>query len=269
MMALLVQQEVIPYFEYQSIPTYRGLLKDRPVRELVRRSIYLGGEVVGEAQTVIYPGTNDGRNIYTEFDMSLSGILKMLKMDARLLGATDRISLISRQRLNASYRLDGFDINGRVLVPVHAQGERQEDVMKVSYELAMVKGKAEIPFEKTSMMTSEFSPMLGVGKPSVGKRWKLQTLQMDILSGRPSFMTIYARIEDRELIDYKGKKVPAYRVEFRKEIGKELPLSRLWVDEEGEVLVEEQKIFALSCRIVLEERTALTPEQVTQRTDKR
>jgi hypothetical protein len=264
MMSALVQNEVIPYFEYQAQPSYRTLLKDRPTREYYMRTIYMGNDLVGHSRTMVYPALNNTQQIMTRYEMSLSGLLQMMGMNKSLENAVDKISLVSRQSINAAYQLESFTMKGKVLLEVSVDGRRDGDQMKIHYNVANIKGTADLPFEKMSMMGGAYTPVQAIGKPAVGKQWKLQTLDVDIFSGKPRFVTVFARIEDKETIVYQGKKVEAFRIEFRKELKKELPLSRLWVDHTGEVLVEEVNVFNLSCRIVLEKKELATPEQVAQ-----
>lgn len=262
MMAALVQNEVIPYFEYQASPTYRSLLREKPSREFSVRTIHLGSDVVGQSRTMIYPGPDDSRHVFTEFDMSLSGLLSMMGMKRQLNSAVDRISIVSKQTINSSFQLESFKMNGQVMLPIHVEGKRVGNVMKVDYVMASMKGSSELPFEKMAMLGGSYTPLQGVGKPVVGKKWKLQTLDIDLFSGKPKFVTVFARIEAKETIVYLGRNIEAYRIEFRKDVNKELPLSRLWVDEEGDVLIEEMQVFNLSCRVVLEKKERASQEQV-------
>lgn len=264
MMAALVQNEVIPYFEYQASPTYRSFLKERPSREYSIRTVYLGSEPVGQSRSMIYPGPHESRYVFTEFDMSLAGLLNMMGMKKQLNSAVDRVSIVSKQTINAAYQLEAFTMKGQVMLPINVEGKREGDQMKVSYNVASMKGVTELPFERMAMLGGSYTPLQGIGKPVVGKKWKLQTLDIDVFSGKPRFVTVFARIEAKETTSYQGRNIEAYRIEFRKDLNKELPLSRMWVDEEGEVLIEEMQVFNLSCRVVLEKKESATPDQVTR-----
>jgi hypothetical protein len=264
MMAALVQNEVIPYFEYQASPTYRSFLKERPTREFSLRTVYLGSEAVGQSRTMIYPGPHESRQVFTEFDMSMAGLLTMMGMKKQLNSAVDRISIVSRQSINAAYQLEWFKMSGQVMLPIKVEGRREGNLMKVTYDVASMKGETDLPFERMAMLGGSYTPLQGVGKPSVGKKWKLQTLDVEVFSGKPKFVTVFARIEAKETIVYQGRNIEAYRIEFRKDLNKELPISRLWVDEDGEVLIEEMQVFNLSCRVVLEKKEPATPEQVSR-----
>jgi hypothetical protein len=110
-----------------------------------------------------------------------------------------------------------------------------------------------------------YNPLEGIGKPQVGKRWKIQTLDVDVFAGRPKLSAVFAQIAEREAVEHRGNKVSAYRVDVYKALDGSPPLSQVWINEEGEVLIEQMKVYNLSCRIVLVEKRILTPQEVADR----
>jgi hypothetical protein len=269
MMYHLCRSEVLPYFEYRSTPTYHSVLRNRVDRQIVRRSIHMGQEAVGESVTAFAPGPRETRRIVTRFEMSLEGLLKMMGMGNQLSAAVDRVSVVSEQRIGAGYRLDSFLMKGQILVPVEIEGIREGDQMRISYHVATMQGESVLPFDHSAMLGGGYTPLQGIGRPQIGKRWKLQSLDPNVFMGKPKLVTIFARIEDVETIEVLGKRVQAYRIEFRKDLNKELPLSRMWVDEEGEVLLEEMQVFNLQCRIVLEEKREATAKEIEEFLEKK
>jgi hypothetical protein len=265
MMSEMLQREIVPYFEYQASPSYRTMLRERAQRELVRRTIRIGTEHIGEAVTVIYPGPGGGTHQFTDLKLSLRGMLPMLRLDQKLPQALDKISIQTRVFIDVAFQLESFSSSGDLLVPVQIEGRRQGDVVQITYQIDRVRGSVELPFDKLSMLAGLSSPMEGVGKPALGKRWKIQTLDVELWSAKPRMTTVFAQIVEREYMDHKGKKVLAFRIDVRRKLDDGRPLSQVWVDDQGEVIVEQMDVLGrIPCTIELEEKRSLTAGEVSE-----
>jgi hypothetical protein len=250
MMAALVRQEVLPYFEYQAPPSYRDLLKDLRVAELTRGEIQAAGVKVGDIESMA-ERLFDGN----------SRIRSRASMEARILGggekATDKmmLGLKTETIVDALYRLQrtsceidlGFGV-------ARIQGTREGDYLNARLEfiqgkriLGGVKQRVELPRE--GRIGDLFQPFPGGGSLFVGKKWKIPTMTADMTG--PKMGWLYAAVTERETILWNEKPVDTHRVEIRTEPTEEKrPTHISWCRDDGTALKQQMTFQSLVYEIV-------------------
>ncbi|MBI2933058.1 MAG: hypothetical protein HYY16_15550 [Planctomycetes bacterium] len=251
MMAALVKREVLPFFEYETAPSYRTMLRGLEQPQMERRAVYLGGERRGQAETVTEPRSNGHFRARSRMD---------LKVDAGPLGAMP-LRLRTEVNIDPAYQLSDFSLVTEVLgAPIRVSGVRRGEKLLINYGTPLAKGMpSEIDFPRDMTLSDSFLPYAGGVKLSVGKKWRIQMLDM-ALSGVQT-VTAFARVERQETIKWRGADVPTVVVEIRRRENSELPWQTLWVDEKGVVIMEQMTFDRLLYSIVLEEKRTLTPEE--------
>lgn len=259
MMAVLFNREVLPYFEYHASPSYRTLLKEKPSHELTRKVLYLGSQRAGESILVVYPGSRGCTFISSNFSLSLKGLERLRGLD-RLEGLETTITMRSTVRVDPNFELEWLQAEGRMLWPVEIKAERVAQRLRTAVRFAGREHREEVELPPNALMASDFLPLASVGRPREGKKWRFQLIQPDL--GGVKFVTVYAQIMEKEPKLYKGKVIPLFRVEVRKDPAKELAMYRMWVDDEGEVLIEEMTLLTMPYTAVLEEKRTITPAEL-------
>jgi len=242
MMFTLVRREVVPYFDYQTPPSYRDVLRDLRLAELTKGEIQAAGMPVGRIETMSERIPDGTVRIRTWADMN-----------ARILGtgkqATDNvpIKLKSESVVDALYRLSSLwseiDVGFGVAT---VDGVREGDFLNVKFSLGTgkktfgaVSQKVEVP--KEGMMGDLFQPFSGGGSLFVGKKWKIPTMTADVTGARLSWL--YASVTDREEILWRDEKVQTMRVEIRTEPTEEKrPTHISWCRSDG-IAVKQQFTF--------------------------
>ena len=259
MMYFLFQREVRPYFEYQAPPSYRQALSRRDRPEAQKRAVFFGAERIGEAESLTEPIAEGGARMRSR-----------LVMRTRPFGmpGDDRAYLSSDTRLDSAYELSEFRMDGLLQgIPVRAKGERQGEKLNVSYNIsALFKDTILLDFPRDATISDNFLPYQGGTRLSEGKKWKMRIFDLGNLispgkKDRVALTEFYAAVTGRERVALRSREVSAFRIEVRKEPNDPLWAYLLWVDEEGTVLKQHQKINKLICEIVLEEQKLLTAEQ--------
>lgn len=251
MMTALVKREILPHFEYQAAPTYRTMFRNRRTPELERRTIYLGSEKRGSVEALFEPLENGHYRTRTKFEMTV---------------AVPRVgdfamSLFTEVGVDPTFQLSDFVIASKSLgMPIRVAGMRRGDKLRMNYGTMKLKSAPEeVDFPKDMTLSDGFVPYAGGVKLSVGKKWKLQTMDVSLTGLTPA--VAFARVERREAKRWQGREVPTYVVEIRKRESDELPAHTLWVNEEGVVVLEELSYDKLLYRIVLDEKRTLTADE--------
>jgi hypothetical protein len=256
MMASLVRMEILPYLEYQEPPSYRTLLQGRREAELLRRTVWLGRTCIGSIDTLTQPLPNGAYTIHTRSDIDVA---PMLEEPLRRQIADGRLRLLSMFTVDPAFQLDGFQMDGRFMIPFTVQGTRLGPKLTVQYDLVLARGQRTVDYPRDAVLADSLNPHLGGGRLSIGKRWKIQMVDLGALVSplqnpqEVTFKPVYATVEERESILWQGRQTPTMRVDIRRTPTEELPSFRLWVDEAGKVLVEEMVMLQFPLRVVLEE----------------
>lgn len=263
MMVALVRREVLPYFDYQAPPSYRGLLKELRAPELTTAEIRAAGTKVGSLESLAEPQIDGTFRIRTQ-----------LTMDARVQGPRDAetretgtskisLSLKSDTRVDALYRLTRLSCDldiGFGLATIRA--DRDKEDLKITHEVRLGKqriagGTQNVEFPREGMIGDLFQPFPGGGPLHVGKKWKIPTISADLTG--PRLAWLYAAVTDRETITWNEKPVNTYRVEIRTEPTEEKrPTHISWCQDDGVALVQQMTYLSLVYEIVLVSRRSIS-----------
>jgi hypothetical protein len=254
MMTALVKREILPFFEYQSPPSYRTMFRDRRDPELERRTIYMGAEKRGTVESIFEPLRNGHYRTRTKFELKLR-VPKLNELP---------MTLYTEVNVDPAFQLSDFTIRTDIVgMPMRVGGMRRGDKLMMNYGSRVMKGMpSEIDFPKDMTLSDGFTPYGGGAKLAVGKKWLVQTMDVSLTGLTP--VTAFARVERRELKRWQGREVPTHVVEIRKRESDELPSHTVWVGEDGVVLVEQMSFDKLLYTIVLEEKRAVTAAEIAK-----
>lgn len=256
MMFLLFEREIRPYFEYQQPPSYKVMLRNRSEPELVIRTLRFGRQDIGRAESIAEPQPSGGYLLRNRILLHMQPFVRWPIGD-------DRVTLSSDVRVDDTYQLSEFKMEGRFQgIPFSAGGARRQDKMVVWYQL-LVRGERTIDLPRDAMLSDNFIPYQGGARLSEGKKWRMRMVDVEgmILSSgnaEKSVRDVYAAVVGREKLEHKEKIVEAFKVEVRKEANDEIPAYTLWVDDEGAVLQQLMMINKLPCTVTLAEKRTLT-----------
>jgi hypothetical protein len=262
MMYLLFEYEIKPYFEYQKAPTYQTIFRDRTHAEFQRRSVWFADKRIGDAESLSEPVDGGG------FRMRSRMLMHMRSFGGPSL-PDDRAYMTSEFRLDSTLLLADFRLNGNLQgIPVSAKGERQGDKMLISYNLVILKKDGLlVDFPRDATLSDNFLPYQGGGRLEDGKKWKIKMFDLGNLISmnkehQVEMTELYASVVDREKPPSSNSEKAAWKVWVRKQPSDEFAMYELWVDDEGNLLEQHMKINKLPCRIVLENRRNLMPEEL-------
>jgi hypothetical protein len=262
MMYLLFEHEIKPYFEYQKAPTYQTMFRDRTLAEHQRRAVFFADTRIGDAESLSEPVDGGG------FRMRSRMLMHMKPFGGPQL-PDDRAYMTSEFRLDSNLLLADFRLNGNLQgIPVSARGERQGDKILLSYNLVILrKDGILVDFPRDATLSDNFLPYQGGARLEEGKKWKLKMFDLGNLVSmnkdhQVEMTELYAAVVDREKPPSRGEEKLAWKVEVRKQPTDEYWMYLLWVDDEGNVLEQHMKINKLVCRIVLEHKRSVKPEDL-------
>jgi hypothetical protein len=263
MMYFLFELEVRPYFEYQAPPSYRQAFSRKSTPEVQKRSVHLGKERVGEAETLIEPNPAGGARTRSRI------LIRMQPFGLPSLAGDDRAYLQSDMRLDSAFQLCDFRMDGGLQgIPVHTKGDRQGEKLHVSYSLgAFFKDSVLLDFPRDATLSDNFLPYQGGTRLTEGKKWKMKILDVGNLvalnkKDKVGLTELYAAVLGREMVAIRNRDVSAYKIIVRNQPNdEERWVYQLWVDEEGNVLKQQSKVNGLICEIVLEEQKTLTADE--------
>lgn len=262
MMYLLFEHEITPYFEYQKAPTYQTMFRDRKHAEFQRRSVWFADKRIGDAESLSEPVEGGG------FRMRSRMLMHMRSFGGPSL-PDDRAYMTSEFRLDSTLLLADFRLNGNLQgLPVSARGERQGDKMLLSYNLVILKKDGIlVDFPRDATLSDNFLPYQGGGRLEEGKKWKIKMFDLGNMISmnkdhRVEMTELYAAVVDREKVPSSNSDKASWKVWVRKQPSDEFAMYELWVDDEGNLLEQHMKINKLPCRIVLEKRRAMNPEEL-------
>ena len=262
MMYLLFEHEIKPYFEYQKPPTYQTIFRDRKLAEHQRRAVFFADKRIGDAESLSEPVDGGG------FRMRSRMLMHMKSFGGPQL-PDDRAYMTSEFRLDSNLLLADFRLTGNLQgIPVSARGDRQGDKMLLSYNLVILKKDGIlVDFPRDATLSDNFLPYQGGGRLEEGKKWKIKMFDLGNMISmnkdhQVEMTELYAAVVDREKPPSRGEEKLAWKVWVRKQPNDEFPMYELWVDDEGNLLEQHMKINKLPCRIVLESKGALKPEDL-------
>ena len=253
MTVLLFLQEIMPYFKFQSMPSYQTMLGefDRPTYK--RYEILLGAQVVGEAEELL--SVQPGPLYVVENRLQVDGV--------PLLG---RLTVRSRSEINIDYQLIGFNSTLKLgsMKVFRADAFRKGKQLEVSIGgFGLRRETITLDFPKGMMLTNNFVPVRGTRYLAVGREWKTQMINFDgmLLGGEARVVPAFVRVEERATRPFEGRRHVVYKVEVRDRPGDDLADYWGWVTRDGEVLESTIQIGRLQVITRLVERKSLTEEE--------
>lgn len=254
MMTLLVQREVLPYFEFQAPPSYHTWLAGKEQAEATRYRIYREDRLEGRMETLLRPRPGGEARMESRIRFEMMG---------------QEFFMASDVEIDRTHQLKSFRLNGKLAgLPLRIQATRFGRRLKVSYSLAFLKkGKEEIDFPKDMMLTGGFMPVLDGGQLEVGKKWRVKSLPIGEMIGAGKMgglasSDLYATVEARKEIRFQGRDLPAYEVVLRKGPTEDARIShRIFIGDDGTPLLTIFHAGGAGYQIRLDRVEKLSPEE--------
>jgi hypothetical protein len=264
MMFLLVREEVLPYLQHASAPSYRSALADLDEPRYVRYRFEKGPDRIGTAEILM-----ERRNLATFVRTRVS--LDDLPVAAG--GAVIRIGPLNSAldvELDAALRLRRFQASssaatrhpvlGAMWVSMRAQGEQRDGTLHVRAWLGELERSAAVPFPAGATLGDQFTPVLGGPGLEVGKRWSRKVLSFDPVSGGFALADEYLTVVERLTREWEGRIVDCFVVYVRRDPTKDVPDSTVYVLPDGRVIEQSFTLLNVNLTAILEEDRRGAPE---------
>jgi hypothetical protein len=245
---LLFDKEIKPFLEYKITPSYKTLLKGRIKAERKRATIYIGGKEAGNYMRFIKPKPNGSYEIQIKLDLDLPqiGVVENIK-----------VSSIFSSIIDPEYRLESASATlnvkaGAWFFNMHISGKRVDDKLALFYSSPLGRGQKVIDLPKDTLLTDNFVPFQGSKFLAVGKKWRMECFDFNILEKKVGTTTLWCVVEEIEKYKTKQGEIPAYRIEIKRDPTITIPDHFIYVDMNGEVLEETFNIGKWQFRVVFE-----------------
>lgn len=250
MIGLLIDREIIPYFEYQSAPSYETMLGrvDEPVYR--RFEVLLGADPIGEGEEVVSFQPGPLYRIENRVRFNLKAVFAFMPVR--------HLTLSSQTDVNLNYELTSFrstfSLGGddRLILNAFRNGEK----LDILYNGMTLQGSRQIDFPEDMMLSHNLVPYHGNRFLAVGLKWTIQMIEFDFLRGEPKFVPMYVSVEEKTRRTVLGREEDVYRVEIKRKPTNDLADYSALVMKDGSV-VESVTTFGkyeITTRLV-EQRT--------------
>lgn len=249
MTTLLVRKDILPYLDYEEAPSYRQFLSSRKKTEIMTMRLIRGGEEAGTIRTTVTPKSDGSYVIATISDLRLM-----------VPGSGDSISVYmdSKTLIDPLFKFHRFeiDIKTRVMVPmeISARGERRGETIVMTIKTPVGEIERTMEYGEDETISDSLLPLLGASNLSVGKKWKIKTLEYDFLQGTFRQVPLWATVEVKEKRMWEGKEIDVFTVEVKKRLDDEKPAGTLIVGADGTVLSHEMEIGGVIHTVLLEKK---------------
>ncbi|OHB74006.1 MAG: hypothetical protein A2W17_02590 [Planctomycetes bacterium RBG_16_41_13] len=250
MTALLVKKEIMPFIEYDEPPSYRTSLKEIYKPELTSMNFYIGAEKIGVAESLILPQSDGSYRMQSKIELTLA--TPIIPISNKIRSTTDTIIDRNFQLISTNMKVDtmGFRIT--------IKGKRVGDKLNIEFTTPLGSGKDTIDFPKDAMLSDSLVPLYDIGKIEVGKKWKIQMIDINILGGGFHLIPAWASVEMKEKYYYKDKILNAFRIEIRKNPSDKIPYYTVWVEGDGSILEGQITFGNTIYRLILDKRRKLS-----------
>ena len=166
MMGALVKREVLPAWATSTPVGYASLLGPEELLRQSRMGIYLRGIRLGHADTTVQRNAGSGLDLVSRVMLSLEGL------PVPILGELREIKTSLIVRVDANKAIDSFSLTVRQPMFIAVNGEVIGDKLRMitQYEDGTSSEKT-VPFDASRIMSSSFSPFVGMRNLKVGKEW--------------------------------------------------------------------------------------------------
>jgi len=253
----LITSEIVPFFGYKSVPSYKTFLEGKSKGEELLVGIYVGGKRLGSITTRTEPLAKKGYKINNLVEIKIWDILGQAPNfehpDSRGKGwVSEVIRLSGNYFINEDSSLTSFDFN--MMNMISAYGTRGKDgKLYINFSTPLGKSNEVIDLPADSILSDSFLPFYGDKNLMVGKKWKTEVLDVDILGGRLKFSPAYFIVEAIEERFWKNEILKVFRVEMRKMPQASSPLYTMWITKEGTFIEAEFTFGKSSVRLVRED----------------
>jgi hypothetical protein len=250
MTALLIKREILPYFEYQSAPSYGTMLAKVEAPIYRRYEVFLGGTRVGDAEELISFESDPSYTIEDRMRFDLSALSRF---------ASGKIVIRSKTEVNLDFELTRFfaQMSLGVGMKLTINAFRDGDVLKVSYNGLGIRDDVPLEFPRGTMLSHNFVPYHGNRYLAVGQKWKMQMIEFDI-TGKPRFVPAFVSVEERLVETWQGREEDVYRIEIKERPNQERVNYMAWVTRDGTVIKSLSTIGSIEITTTLVEQRALT-----------
>lgn len=256
MIGLLIDREIVPYFEYQSSPSYQTMLAKVEEPTYRRYEVFMGGTRIGDAEELVAFESGPLYVIENRIRFDLSSLSKNLFGGVRLL-------INARTEVNLTFELERFRSTMslgpglRMLTNAYREGDRLE----ITYRGLGLNGSKQMDFPSGMMLVHNFVPYQGNRYLAVGQKWRIQMIEFNWLGQEPGFVSAYVSVEERQTRIWQGREEDVYRVEIRRKPTEERVDYSAWVMRDGTVLESLTTFGRIEVTTRLVEQRILTEEE--------
>ena len=229
MIALLIEREIIPYYEYQTAPSYETML-----------------DTIGEAEEVVSFQPGPLYRIENRVRVDLKAILSFIP--ARYLTVTSMTDINLNYELTSFRSTFGFGGDTRLMLNAFRKGER----LDINYNGMGMQDSFDVDFPEDMMLSHNLVPYHGNRYLAVGLKWTIQMIEFDFLRGEPKFVSMYVSVEEKTRRQVLGREEDVYRVEIKRKPTHELADYTAWVMTDGSVVESVTSIgkYEITTRLV-------------------
>lgn len=248
-MTWLVTERVLPPFFTGEAPRSGALRQNEPVAW----RIDLDGAVCGRAVVQATPGGQGIREVHSLVRVDRLPRPRALPVWlSSMASAIDSLSLTSRTRtaFDGFGRLARFETRIRINqldFPIVVTGTVAGHKIKLSVRAGDISRRVERPWPADGVLAHDVLPETKLINVYPGKRWRREVFSPLAGRGEPVEM-LEAEVTDSVKITHDGNAVEARLVEYRAPgrtgaSDAELLRARMWVGEDGRVLMQETYLF--------------------------
>ena len=273
-MTWLFSTKILPTLTDGQPPAYGDLLPKQEVTdpEPVKWGIRWNGREIGWAENKITRSSDGTGRIASEVTLEQLEVDTMLqdvlgpvgKMAKPFLGEIGKIDLrvftvLDFDHYGALHRLetsmDVGEAKGLLVILGHVNGETLElrATVNTGDAATQIYKQQEIQLPPDALLSDSFSPRPRMDDLRVGQSWTFQSYQP--LTPYAPLSLIEAKVEQEELLEWKGQMIRARKVAFRRDAGSGIsstrkPIAQMWVHRDGTVVRQDLWLAGVKIQFV-------------------
>ncbi len=136
-----------------------------------------------------------------------------------------------------TFSLDVYGISNTI---IQAKGERRGIFFPCEFQFGVLRRRINLDLSATRLIGDSLQPFGYLPELRVGQAWRMQILDplSAIVGGKARFHSVVARVTGREAITHQGRPVECFVVVT------DNPPIKAWVDDDGQVCVQEAELPA-------------------------
>lgn len=264
----LLYTEIIPYLEYNTIPSLKGVAIKHATPIVVEKEIYFGKMKKGSSKFFVLP-SKDETSLGSIMNLDLGDAAKFASpksgpLQFSSLNVTSKTRIIVDKSLETKMITMDFNFGGfgYTVTGTPAGPNRFNFVIDLG-----TTRKTSLDVELSSddiLAMNEYSIVANCGKPYVGKKWKIRGFKLDPIQFKPSMIDYYAvidKLEDVALLDHTER---LFRIEIREKPSDKVPTGVAFANTDGDIVCEEFSAASITYRSYLIRERPPTQDEIEE-----